>query len=110
MLSEGTFPERLVRQFLGDLGVPFLTNVRGLPGTPDIVANGSHAILVHGCFWHGHDCQAGGNFERQKTDASIVQSLKALGYRVCIIWECQLLENPKLVRSKLKYFLQSNSA
>ena len=28
-----------------------------LPGKPDIVLpKHQAAILIHGCFWHGHDC------------------------------------------------------
>ena len=33
---------------------------RDLPGRPDIVLPRHHkVILVHGCFWHMHDCQYG---------------------------------------------------
>ena len=48
-----TKPETSVRRWLHAMGYRFRTNVRGLPGTPDIVfTKRKKAIFVHGCFWH----------------------------------------------------------
>ena len=54
--SKDTKPERIVRLYLYHRGYRYRKNVRGLPGTPDIVlAKYRVAIFVHGCFWHGHE-------------------------------------------------------
>ncbi len=51
-----TKPEILVRRYLYARGYRFRKNVKGLPGTPDIVLRKYRvAIFVHGCFWHGHE-------------------------------------------------------
>lgn len=36
--------------------LPLPQNVKGLPGTPDIVLRKyGIVIFIHGCFWHGHE-------------------------------------------------------
>lgn len=56
-----TSPELAVRKLLRDIGFPgYRLHRKELPGKPDIVYMGRRkAILVHGCFWHGHDCLVG---------------------------------------------------
>ena len=57
---KGTKPEMAVRKALRRLRVGYRCNVRGMPGTPDVVlAKYRLVIFVHGCFWHQHDCPAG---------------------------------------------------
>jgi DNA mismatch endonuclease (patch repair protein) len=56
-------PESCLRAALGALGVPFARNVRGLPGTPDLLI-GSTPVFVHGCFFHG--CPQ--HYKRPKTN------------------------------------------
>ena len=47
----------LIRSGLHRLGFRFRLHDRKLPGRPDLVLPGRKAVvLVHGCFWHGHDC------------------------------------------------------
>ena len=54
--SKDTKPELIVRRYLWSRGYRYRKNVRGLPGTPDIVLRKyGVAIFVHGCFWHGHE-------------------------------------------------------
>jgi DNA mismatch endonuclease (patch repair protein) len=100
--SRNTAPEIMVRQGLHRLGFRFRLHRNDLPGKPDIVLpKHSAVILVHGCFWHGHEgCK---NFRIPKTnsefwiekigrnisrDAGVVVALKALGWRVLTVWEC----------------------
>jgi DNA mismatch endonuclease (patch repair protein) len=77
--------------------------VRTLPGRPDIVLpRWKAAILVHGCFWHAHDCglcripATRTQFWREKLelnatrDREIVARLREMGWRVAIVWECSL--------------------
>src|SRR5258707_9507940 len=53
--TKGTAPELVVRAALRELGIPFVANDPGLPGSPDLVVRRLRlAIFVHGCFWHSH--------------------------------------------------------
>jgi DNA mismatch endonuclease (patch repair protein) len=101
--QERTKPEEAVARALRKAGVRFRQNVRSLPGSPD-VANKSRrfAIYVHGCFWHRHPgCamattpKVNAEFWQQKFEANVerdarkAEALRALGYAVTIIWECE---------------------
>ncbi len=58
--SRDTTPERRVRALLRAFAPGYRLHRADLPGKPDIVYAGRRlAILVHGCFWHGHDCPRG---------------------------------------------------
>lgn len=75
-----------------------------MPGTPDIVLNKYKTVIfVHGCFWHGHDnCKYYvvpktktdwwlEKIERNKLkDEDSINKLKNDGWKVIIVWECQL--------------------
>ena len=55
-----TAPELALRRFLHAKGLRYRLQVRGEPGTPDLLPpKRATAIFVHGCFWHGHDCRHG---------------------------------------------------
>jgi DNA mismatch endonuclease, patch repair protein len=97
-----TSPERRVRNVLRRLGYQFETNVKGLPGTPDIVVLDFGVIIfVNGCFWHHHYCGKGllpkNNrkawmkklIATQIRDAKNIKKLERLGWQVITIWECQ---------------------
>lgn len=52
-----TKPELTIRRGLHAKGFRFRLHRKDLPGRPDLALPGHHAVvLVHGCFWHGHDC------------------------------------------------------
>ena len=100
--SKDTKPELIVRRYLWSRGYRYRKNVRGLPGTPDIVLRKyGVAIFVHGCFWHGHEVdkhipathheywekKIARNKERDKKNK---QALMRMGWTVITIWECQL--------------------
>jgi len=100
--QRGTAPEAVVRAMLTRLGHTYSTNVRLIPGSPDLVSEGSWAVFVHGCYWHRHaGCRASSTpsrnaaFWRAKFEANVrrdrrkVRELKKLGYRVMTIWECE---------------------
>ncbi len=60
-------PEMQVRRLVHGMGYRYRLHRKELPGTPDLVfSKRRKVILVHGCFWHGHDCKAGR--KRPKTD------------------------------------------
>lgn len=98
-----TAPELMVRRGLHALGLRFRLHDRKLPGTPDLVfASARAVILVHGCFWHGHDCVLGVRprtnaafwdtkvNRNQQRDQAVNEALIAAGWRVATIWECAL--------------------
>jgi DNA mismatch endonuclease, patch repair protein len=91
-----------------------------LPGHPDIVlVRHKKIILVHGCFWHVHRCKYGrvkpatnttfwqnkraGNVERDKRN---LKKLCNAGWRVLVVWECQIRNIEKLTE-KIKAFLEN---
>lgn len=101
--STNSKPEEIVRKYLFSKGLRYRKNVRKLPGCPDIVLSKYKTVVfVNGCFWHKHDCgrflwpssneeywrkKIYRNIERDKENQRI---LAEQGWRVLIIWECQL--------------------
>lgn len=110
--GRNTKPELAVRRFLHRAGLRFRLNDRRLPGRPDLVFPKYRAVVeVRGCFWHRHHgCQfaytpqsnrafwtakfAGNVARDRKNDAA----LKALGWRVVVVWECELSRPGALAR------------
>ena len=110
--SKDTTPEMLVRSFLHRRGFRFRLHVRELPGHPDIVFPKYRTVVeVRGCFWHRHrGCKAATtptsntdywtkkfrrNVERDKQTKA---ALRKLGWRVIVVWECQLRKQSFLNR------------
>ena len=123
--SEGTRPERRVRQALRQMGLHYRINLKGVPGTPDIAfPRAKKVVFVHGCFWHVHpECAAknlrglnGDNctFWRDKLTRNVlrdrrdVAALLALGWKVLILWECET-RDMRALRSRLSKFLKNGS-
>lgn len=102
--NKNTKPELLVRKFLFANGFRYRINDKILPGKPDIVlAKYKTVIFVNGCFWHGHEnCKyfklPGTRTEwwKEKIEKNTDNDLRKhsqlidLGYRVLIIWECEI--------------------
>ncbi|MBK8191143.1 MAG: DNA mismatch endonuclease Vsr [Vampirovibrionales bacterium] len=111
--SRDTGPERRVRRALCAMGARYRLHRRDLPGAPDIVFSAQRkAIFVHGCFWHSHTCKAGRNTPRSNQDywdaklarnrardADHLARLRADGWRVLILWECELKDADALARA-----------
>lgn len=101
--STDSKPEEIVRKYLFSQGFRYRKNVRKLPGCPDIVlAKYKTVIFVNGCFWHKHNCprfiwpssnqdywipKIMKNVERDKRNIVL---LEELGWKVLIVWECEL--------------------
>lgn len=52
--SKDTKPELIVRRYLYHRGYRYRKNVKGLPGTPDIVLRKYGVVIfIHGCFGMG---------------------------------------------------------
>jgi DNA mismatch endonuclease (patch repair protein) len=99
--GRNTKPELLLRRGLHAAGLRFRLHSPGLPGKPDLVFPRHRAvILVHGCFWHGHDCplfrspRTRAGFWKEKVtknrrrDQRVAADLAAAGWRVLTVWEC----------------------
>lgn len=114
--SIDTEPEMILRKALYRMGFRYRLHDRTLPGSPDLVFSKYKAVIfVHGCFWHRHGCKwttmpsTRTDFWQAKFKTNIerdrrnVRELMARGWRVFIIWECELLSQDKnLLLDKLK--------
>jgi DNA mismatch endonuclease (patch repair protein) len=117
-----TAPEIAVRKLLHRLGYRFRLHDTRLPGSPDIVFPGRRLVVfVHGCFWHGHRCKRGARVPATNTgywiskiarnrarDVKVRRKLKAAGWGVLTVWECQL-RRPTLA-ARIKRFLKGGTA
>ena len=55
--GKDTKPDMMLRTGLHRAGLRFRLHARELPGRPGLIFPRSRAaVLIHGCFWHGHDC------------------------------------------------------
>lgn len=114
-----TQPEVRLRKALHRLGLRFRLHRAGLPGRPDIVFPGRMAVvLVHGCFWHRHKgCRFAtvpatrADFWKGKFDANVerdarnVAALRKLGWRVRIVWECDIRKDTERVATRIAAWL-----
>ena len=105
--SKDTAPERIVRSFLHRNGFRFRLHVKDLPGKPDIVLPKYKTVIeIRGCYWHRHEgCKDATTpstnieFWQNKFAATVVrdkqteQELKALGWNVIVLWECEVIKN-----------------
>ena len=115
--NRGTKPELVVRSIVHTLGGRYRLNVRGLPGTPDLVLPGRRSVIfVHGCFWHRHRCRFGqampatryefwsAKFQRNiDRDRRVRRELRKLGWQVLIVWECQTKDPERLMERIAKF-------
>lgn len=101
--SKDTGPERTVRSALRRGGYRFRSSGSRLPGSPDVVlTEWSIALFVHGCFWHGcRRCDKGLRVpktnrrfwldkvaENRRRDRRVRSQLRAQGWDVVTIWQC----------------------
>ena len=114
--SKNTKPEIAVRRLLHSMGYRFRLHSKDLPGSPDIVLpKYKTVIFVHGCFWHRHEnCKYASTpktrqeFWNKKFKENINRdnlnqaNLSLKGWKIIIIWECQLKGDiKKLIRESL---------
>ena len=111
--SKGTKPELSVRRMLHAMGYRYRLHPPHLPGKPDIVFPGRRKIIqVHGCFWHQHSDPNCGIVRRPKSnrkywlpklernvvrDAEHYEQLRALGWEVLVVWECEVRADSDLL-------------
>ncbi len=116
--SRDTRPEVLTRAAVHALGHRFRNHVADLPGKPDLANKKRNwAIFVHGCFWHSHyGCKLASTpksntqywtkkLSRNKArDDEKISALRALGFRVLIIWECNVRDGVRLSSALEEFF------
>jgi DNA mismatch endonuclease, patch repair protein len=113
--SKNTQPELVLRRALHRAGYRYVLHASTLPGKPDIVLPRFSAVIeVRGCFWHGHTCSVGHipksnvaywgpKLERtRRRDRRNVSTLRRMGYRVRVIWACEIDTDAKLASTLLK--------
>lgn len=107
--GKDTKPELMVRKFLFSKGYRYRLHDKKLPGKPDIILPKYRTIImVHGCFWHGHEgCKYfkipdtntewwSEKIKKNKTnDAKNETALIALGWKIITVFECELKNNRK---------------
>jgi len=116
--SRDTFPEMVVRRLAHNMGFRFRLHVAKLPGKPDLVfARLSRIIEVRGCFWHQHPGCIDSHIPKsrisywkpklsrnQERDKENLRNLAKLGWKVLVIWECEV-RNLQRLSSRLERFL-----
>src|SRR5690348_12723444 len=118
--AKDTKPEWVVRKLAHALGYRYRLHVGNLPGKPDMVFPSRSAIIfIPGCFWHRHaGCRLArlpksrldfwepkltANHDRDHRNE---RALRALGWRVMIVWECQTANRSRLA-SRMRRFLDA---
>ena len=113
-------PEMAVRSLVHLMGYRYRLHAKNLPGKPDLTFPARRKVIfVHGCFWHQHrDSKCGiarvpktnqaywlPKLERnRRRDAEIQAKLEELGWKVLVLWECQLEPKERLI-TRLRSFL-----
>jgi DNA mismatch endonuclease, patch repair protein len=109
--SEDTKPELIVRSLLHRCGYRYSLKRKDLPGSPDLIMPKYKAVIfIHGCFWYRHQdpsCdiskvpKINTNFWLEKfesntlRDARNEKTLKEAGWKVIVVWECEVLKDPR---------------
>lgn len=119
--STGMKPEMMVRSLVHGMGYRYRLHAKDLPGKPDLLFRSRKKIIfVHGCFWHQHQkasCKDGrapksnlgywaGKLARNvERDACSVDALKAMDWRVLVLWECDILKDGAALEKRIRRFL-----
>lgn len=116
--GKDTSIELMLRRELFSRGYRYRKNVKGLPGTPDIVLSKfDTVILVNGCFWHRHGCnlstmpKTNVEYWQKKFDTNtandlkVVRALELLGWNVITVWECDIRRDVRLVADGIEDIL-----
>lgn len=113
--SKNTKPEMILRSNLFKAGFRFRLHEKDLPGKPDIVLPKYHTVIfVQGCFWHLHKgCQEGRiplsniDYWKKKLHKNVLKdkqnkiACEHLGWKVIIVWECQIEKHLDVTLSKI---------
>ena len=121
--AKNTTPELILRRALRLAGLKgYRLHFAKVPGRPDITFVGPKvAVFVHGCFWHGcpycrprrpktHKGFWNDKLDRNKVrDRRKSKALRAAGWRVVTIWECQVERDPDRQAGRVARALEGRS-
>ncbi len=116
--AKHTSPEVAVRRITHALGFRYRLHVPTLPGKPDLVFSRLKKIIeVRGCFWHQHHGCIESHFPKSRLeywgpklarncerDTANARALRRQGWRILIVWECQVKDAARLTR-RIERFL-----
>ena len=118
--SKNTKPEMALRTALFKAGYRYRLHAKHLPGKPDLVLpKYKTVIFVHGCFWHLHENCRDGRLPKSKLeywepklnrnverDNIHQNALLSLGWKVIVVWECEIKKNLELVVNSINSILR----
>lgn len=113
--GQDTKIEVAVRQHLFAEGYRFRKNDKRLPGKPDVVLPKYRTVIfVNGCFWHMHEGCKNATIPKTRTDFWLEklghnvsndkknqEILSSMGWKVIVLWECELEKNFEGTMSKV---------
>ncbi len=116
--SKNTTPEWITRRLVFGMGYRYRLHDKRLPGKPDLVFSSRRKIIfIHGCFWHGHEGCLYAKIPKTNTqfwtkkfirnrerDYEIQQKLKDAGWKVLVVWQCELKNIEQLKRTLHDFF------
>jgi DNA mismatch endonuclease, patch repair protein len=119
--GRNSVPECMVRSILHKMGYRFSLHRKDLPGKPDItLSRYKSVVFVHGCFWHRHEgCKDATlpktrrTFWQSKLTGNAIRdeekqlALRTLGWRVIVVWECEI-DKSGMLALRLKGLLEQN--
>ncbi len=120
--GKNTKPELTVRRVVHGLGFRYRLHRKDLPGQPDLVLPRWRAVIfVHGCFWHRHeacklarlpksklDFWATKLEENRRRDLRNEKELMRMGWRVLVVWECQLSDIQQVQQVITEFLLEES--
>ncbi|MFH1304601.1 MAG: DNA mismatch endonuclease Vsr [Planctomycetota bacterium] len=121
--SRDTKPEWILRCGLHRLGFRYRLKNSHLPGSPDLTFPKFHAaVFVHGCYWHRHiGCKDASTpksnvdfWERKfaenvERDRRIIREFGNLGWRILVVWECELTRKTVETIHRVAYWLSQGN-
>lgn len=122
--AKNTAPELQVRSALHRLGYRFRLHRKELPGIPDIVLPKYRTVIfVHGCFWHQHPQCKKATLPKQNAafwetklarnaqrDIETTNALHGLGWRVVVLWECEIKAQGSSLADLLESVMREGTA
>lgn len=116
----GSAPEIKLRHLIHRMGFRYRLHVKELPGKPDLVFPSRKVVIfMHGCFWHRHKrCKLArlpksklgfwqtkleGN---RKRDIRNQRQLRAMGWRVLVVWECEMADIEHVTKTVREFLRQ----
>ncbi len=117
--AKDTGPELAVRSLVHKMGFRYRLHSRELPGCPDLVfPHRKKVLFVHGCFWHRHNNCRNNRTPKtklsfwlpklnanKKRDQKNQTRLKSMGWKSCVVWECEL-KNKEILAKRIEIYLR----